>query len=163
MTVEFGRDRAGAGEVLAHLLRCDASFVPPLSSRVEIPAYAEKLVDRARRWEAWSEGDLVGLVAVYAEAPAGGTGFVSNVSVDPSRRGAGLARRLLTEAIAFARDAGLGALDLEVDGRAEGAIALYSSLGFRRTDERNGTVRMRLPLAGRGAQTVSVDGPGPKH
>ncbi|MCU0853484.1 MAG: GNAT family N-acetyltransferase [Rhodobacteraceae bacterium] len=163
MSVEFTRDRAGAGEVLAHLLRCDASFTPPLSSRVDLAAYAEKLVACARRWEAWAEGDLVGLVAVYADAPAGGSGFVSNVSVDPARRGAGVARQLLTEAIAFVRDAGLGALDLEVDGRAEGAIALYASLGFRRAGEQEGRVRMRLPLIGRGAGAVSVDGPGPKH
>jgi ribosomal-protein-alanine N-acetyltransferase len=162
MTVEYTRDRAGAGDVLAHLRRCDATFAPPLSSRVDLAAYAEKLVARARRWEAWSEGRLVGLVAVYADAPAGGTGFVSNVSVDPARRGAGVARRLLTEAIGFVRGAGLGTLDLEVDGRAERAIALYSSLGFRSAGEQDGTVRMRLPLIGPDAGAVSVDGPVPK-
>ncbi len=94
--------------MLAHLLRCDASFTPPLSSRVDLAAYAEKLVARARRWEAWAEGDLVGLVAVYADASVGGTGFVSNVSVDPPRRGTGVARQLLTDAIGLLRRSGSG-------------------------------------------------------
>jgi ribosomal-protein-alanine N-acetyltransferase len=163
MTIDFAEERAGAPEVLAHLQRCDATFTPPLSTRVDLEAYAGKLVARARRWEAWSNGDLVGLVAVYCDAPAGGTAFVSNVSVDPARRGAGVARQLLKTAIEFARAAGLGALDLEVHGRAQDAIALYTSLGFLQTGERDGTVSMRLPLDGGQRGTVSVDGVSPKH
>src|SRR5262245_28167848 len=59
---------------------------------------------RERLWLAERAGDLVGCVAIVAAAPE--VAQLRWFLVDPSARGAGLGRRLLGEALSFARAAG---------------------------------------------------------
>jgi ribosomal protein S18 acetylase RimI-like enzyme len=116
----------------AHLRTCDHTFVPPLSQRVDIDAYAQRLADRAERFEVWQGQRLIGVVAAYLP-PGEAEAFVSNVSIDPAARGRGLARRLLTDTIAEAHRLGLRRLRLEVNPDNTAAANLYSTLGFRRS------------------------------
>ena len=55
---------------------------------------------------------------------------IMNLAVHPRRRGQGIARRLLTEALVRARALGTGAAWLEVRPSNSAARALYESLGF---------------------------------
>lgn len=122
-------------DVHAHLLRCDAAFVPPLSQRVDIEEYAARLARRAQRFEAWDGDNLLGLVAVYFDHTDGAYAYVSNVSVDPEWTRRGVARRLITTAVAWARERQAAGIRLEVSDQNAGAIALYSSLGFHESVE----------------------------
>jgi hypothetical protein len=63
--VEYLSNNASEAQIAGHLSRCDADFVPSLSGRVDINDYAKKIVNKAMRFEAWSGGELVGLVAAY--------------------------------------------------------------------------------------------------
>lgn len=80
---------------------------------------------------------------------------IMNVAVDPTRRRQGLAERLLLDALATARSAGLRVALLEVRASNTAARALYEKLGFRvsgvrrRYYESNGedAVLMELVLA----------------
>jgi len=63
--VEYLSNKASEVEIAEHLSRCEADFVPPLSGRLEINDYAKKIASKAMRFEAWSDGRLVGLVAGY--------------------------------------------------------------------------------------------------
>lgn len=56
---------------------------------------------------------------------------VEKVAVDPDHQGHGLGRRIMTELIAAARDAGVEVLTLDQRGDNTRAAALYESLGFR--------------------------------
>ena len=58
-------NKASEIEIAEHLTRCDTDFVPPLSGRVEINDYVQKIFGKATTFEAWSSGALVGLVATY--------------------------------------------------------------------------------------------------
>jgi ribosomal protein S18 acetylase RimI-like enzyme len=124
------RNRAGAAVVGAHLRACDASFVPPLSERVDLDAYAAKIVSRTERFEVWSGDLLAGLVAAYCNDPERRAAFVTSVSVLPSCQGRGLASRLLRATIEHVRQAGFGHLELEVDARNTVALFLYQRHGF---------------------------------
>ena len=126
----LARNRSGVAQVRDHLSACAAAFVPPLASRVSIPHYAEKLVARAERFEAWDAGStLVGLVAVYCDAPDRREAFVTSVSVLPAWTRRGLGRGLMRAALAHVRHLGFGRLALSVD-RAAPALDLYRGLGF---------------------------------
>jgi ribosomal protein S18 acetylase RimI-like enzyme len=122
-------DSATAAQLLAHLQACDAAFVPPLSQRVDLPAYADKLGAKARRVEAWQGDQLAGLIAMYANADTG-TGFITNVSVLPARQGRGLAGELLQRTLVLARDLGLNKVALEVHRDNTPALKLYRQHGF---------------------------------
>jgi GNAT superfamily N-acetyltransferase/2-polyprenyl-3-methyl-5-hydroxy-6-metoxy-1,4-benzoquinol methylase len=123
-------NRASAAEVAAHLRSCDSSFVPPLSERVEIGGYAQKLVAHAERFEVWCDNRLAGLVAAYCNDVERRAAFVTTVSVLPPWRGQGLGSRLLRACIQHVRQAGFERVELEVDLRNTAAVLLYRKHGF---------------------------------
>jgi ribosomal protein S18 acetylase RimI-like enzyme len=128
--VVYCANRSSAAEIAAHLLWADVTFEPALSSRVDILAYAQKLHDRAVRFEAWLGGELVGLVSCYCNEPLGGKAFVTSVSVWPEYQGQGIAGRLMLQCIDHVRGLGFCQIELEVDQRSLSAVALYQKLGF---------------------------------
>jgi ribosomal protein S18 acetylase RimI-like enzyme len=129
-TLDFGVNRASAAQVAGHLQACDHAFVPPLSERVAIGAYARKIAEKAQRFEAWADGELVGLVAVYCTDPEKRGAFITSVSVAPEWQGRGIASQLVGRCLEHVRAIGFGRIELEVDSRNTGAVALYGKCGF---------------------------------
>lgn len=144
--VTYRVNRSSASEITAHLLRADAGFEPTLSSRVDIPAYAQKLHDRAVRFEAWMGEVLVGLVASYCNQLDGGKAFVSNVSVWSECQGQGIGGRLMRQCIEYVRCLEVGQIELEVNKLSLPAIALYQKLGFNMLHETGSTLTMIMKL-----------------
>lgn len=129
MSSQFDRNRANADEIAAHLLRCDDQFTPPLSSRVNILDYAEKLATRSERLELFNNDALVAMVAMYLSSD---NAFISNVSVESAFYRQGIARKLVREAVSLAFRAGASSVQLETGIDNVPAINLYLSLGFRK-------------------------------
>jgi ribosomal protein S18 acetylase RimI-like enzyme len=125
----LGQDRASPQQIADHLRACDADFVPPLSARVDIAGYAQKIATSARRHEAWADGELVGLVAVYCNQAARDAAFITSVSVLPGWRGRQLGEQLLRACLAEVEALGFARVELEVDARNP-AVALYRRHGF---------------------------------
>lgn len=144
--IVYSVNRSNAAEIAAHLLRADAAFEPALSSRVDIRAYAQKLHDRAVRFEAWLGEELVGLVASYCNQPDVGKAFVTSVSVWPECQGQGIAVRLMRQCIEHVRGLGFGQMELEVDQRSLPAVALYQKLGFNTQRSSGSTLTMGMTL-----------------
>ncbi len=128
--ITMRQNHASVSEMARHLQDCDTSFVPLLSQRVDIGLYAGKLVTHAECFEAWSTDRLLGCVALYCNATDRGTAFISNVSVLPDCTGQGLARALLSHAVAFVALAGFARVALEVHRANKAALALYRGAGF---------------------------------
>jgi GNAT superfamily N-acetyltransferase len=91
---------------------------------------------RERLWLAERGGQLVGCVAIVAASA--GTAQLRWFLVDPSVRGAGLGRRLLVEAVAFAEERGYGNIILWTVSALSAAAHLYRSAGFRKVEEKPG-------------------------
>lgn len=132
--MNYRLDTAGPAQLLAHLRGADAGFAPPLSTRVDLADYAQKLATRARRVEAWLGDTLVGLIAVYANDAEQG-GFITNVSVLPEHHGQGIAGELLRRTLALAAELRLPRLRLEVYADNTAALALYRRHGFEPAPE----------------------------
>jgi RimJ/RimL family protein N-acetyltransferase len=125
--------RPGAGDVDALL-----GFFARVPA-AERTFFKEAVLDRATV-EGWSggarglacaEGDVVGYVAVV---PLGGwSDHVGEVRlvVDPDHRGQGLGRELARWALVQALDLGLRKLFVEVVADQDGAVAMFSALGFQ--------------------------------
>jgi ribosomal protein S18 acetylase RimI-like enzyme len=142
----YKNDQSNRQDIFAHLLACDSTFSPPLSSRVSIAEYSAKLAESAERSEAWLGTRLVGLVAAYCNATDKQTAFVTNVSVDPAFQRKGIARTLLGNTIDNAQRLGFRQLLLEVDKRANGALKLYADLGFVPVREKDMKIVMSKKL-----------------
>jgi GNAT superfamily N-acetyltransferase len=144
--IVYNVNQSCAADISDHLLRADAAFEPALSSRVDIRAYAQKLYDRAVRFEGWLGKELVGLVASYCDQPDGGKAFVTSVSVWPECQGQGIAGRLMRQCIEHMRSLEFSEVELEVDQRSLPAIALYQKLGFNMLSTRGTILTMGMKL-----------------
>jgi len=142
MSISYSSNSATVDQLSDHLRRCDRGYVPPLSERVVIDDYARKIAKRATRFEAWSDGGLVGLVAAYLPTAVDDPVFITDVSVHPEHRGRRVASVLLDECAAFARGHGVHRLQLEVDRQNRPAIALYEASGFHAISDAGDNVTM---------------------
>ncbi|WP_170426128.1 GNAT family N-acetyltransferase [Ruegeria arenilitoris] len=140
------RNEASVAQLAALLTACDLDFCPPLSQRQDIPAYAERIFERAERFECWDQGQLVGLVAIYCITPPGEPAFITNVSVHPSNRGCGLADALLHAALTHARSRGFSQVALEVDAAATAAQHLYYKHNFSKQSAKGATLLLHVAL-----------------
>lgn len=128
--VEYLSNNASEAEIAEHLSRCDADFVPPLSGRVEISDYAQKIASKATRFEAWSGGTLVGLVAAYCNDQEKRVAYITSVSVLKEWMSKGIAARLMSRCIEHAKASGMRQVSLEVASDNAPAIRLYEKSGF---------------------------------
>lgn len=144
--VEYRLCRASEAEIAAHLRACDDSFLPPLSGRIDIGSYAHKIADKAHCFEAWVNGELAGMVAVYCNAKDRNPAFITSVSVLPGLQGLGIASRLMEDCIAHVHGMGFARLELEVGWGNDAAIALYQKHGFVATGLPAPLLKMTLNL-----------------
>ena len=143
----FCMNYADRVELEIHLTHCDSSFVPPLTDRVNIQRYAEKLIDKSVRFEAWHREQLIGLIAVYCNDPSKLTAFITSVSVLPAWQGNGIAANLLASCLEYVRQLGFAVLKLEVDSRNQAAVALYRKYGFVTAYANGHLLKLILTLA----------------
>ena len=117
------------------------------------------LGDTRRIVVAVDDSAVVGHAVLMA---AGGSGDLTRVAVDRSRRRLGIASRLVDALVAEARAIGLDAVLLEVADGNTGAIALYERHGFERIARRaayypdgSDALVMRKALGGRDTSETS--------
>jgi GNAT superfamily N-acetyltransferase/2-polyprenyl-3-methyl-5-hydroxy-6-metoxy-1,4-benzoquinol methylase len=144
--IEYRNGLSNQAQIAAHLRACDSAFVPPLSSRVNLVDYADKIAGRAQCFEAWANGELVGLVAAYCNAPENGAAFITSVSVLPGWHGRGIASRLMDDCIGHLRGRSFARVELEVVGGNAAAIALYRKHGFAASGAGDPSAIMMLDL-----------------
>lgn len=142
----FTVNAASVAQITDHLQSCDANFIPPLSTRVDIAAYSQKIGVRAVRFEAWSSDLLVGLVAAYFNDIEGRVAHITNVSVPRTWGGQGIASRLLRHCIDHGSRASAVEFRLEVAADNFAARRLYSRAGFQTTDPQTSNATMFLKL-----------------
>jgi GNAT superfamily N-acetyltransferase len=144
--ISFLRNMATEVEIVEHLRRCDALYVPPLSERIEIGPYGSKIATRAERFEAWSGRALIGLVAAYCNDPELRAVYITSVSVLKDWQGRGVASRLVNQSVAFATEHGFKTVELEVNGGNLPAVRMYTTMGFELKEDEGQTNRMTLSL-----------------
>lgn len=144
--VEHLLNKATEAEITEHLSLCDAYFVPPLSGRIVLSDYAKKMVSKAMRFEAWSEGTLVGLVAAYCNDQEQYIAYITSVSVLREWTGKGVASQLVKHCIEHMKALGMRQIGLEVDTGNMPAFKLYKENGFVEGNANASFVTMNLYL-----------------
>lgn len=150
-TIEYLLNKTSAAQIAEHLSRCDADFVPPLSGRVDMKDYARKIASTATRFEAWSGGTLVGLVAAYCNDRERRFAYITSVSVLHEWTGKGIAAHLMNQCVEHVKASGMRQISLEVAGDNAPAIKLYEESGFIVGKANAPMVTMILTLEKRGS------------
>lgn len=137
---------AKESEIRLHLEQCSNNFIPALENRVNLVDYSIKISRNAVTFEAWSDEELVGLIAAYFNDMEMKSGFITSVSVLKEYLKNGIASKLLRKCIEYANQLKFKEINLEVFENNEPAINLYKSFGFLITENSNNNFRMRLIL-----------------
>jgi ribosomal protein S18 acetylase RimI-like enzyme/SAM-dependent methyltransferase len=144
--VDYLANQASEADIAAHLQCCDTDFVPSLSERVEIRDYAFRIASKATRFEAWSSGSLVGLVAAYCNDQEMGIAHITSVSVLKEWTGKGIAASLINQCVEHAKAAGMRQICLDVAVANMPAIKLYEKNGFLAGKLKEQFIPMKLNL-----------------
>lgn len=128
-------------DLYVHFQKCDTQFEPPLSDRVSLKEYSQKLNKYSVTFEAWNTSELIGLISVYLNDIKLGVGFISNVSVLIEYEKMGIASRLIKMVKNYAIDLNFSELSLEVNNENIEGIDFYLKHGFKQqSKEENITV-----------------------
>ncbi|MCU7995609.1 GNAT family N-acetyltransferase [Shewanella glacialipiscicola] len=132
--------------LLSFLLEVDADFSPPLSSRLNLAAYANKIQANAIVVEDIIDGNLIkGIAATYANDESTRTAYLTFIAVKTCFRGLGVARKLIEKTEHILVKKGFFRLRLEVYKGNE-AINLYKRLGFEIYKEDSGSYYMEKDI-----------------
>ena len=130
----FDFNRSSPYDISLHLSNVDLMFVPRLSDYVDIPTYSKKLANFAERVEVWCDDKLVGLLAYYKSPDKI---FISNVSLELSYQGLGLAKQLFNYLFDTASLSSIQRIELKANVKNIRATKFYFNLGFRIESELN--------------------------
>ncbi len=148
-STEYLLNKATVAQIVEHLRVCNADFVPPLSDRVDIAGYAEKIANKAVRFEAWSGDTMVGLIAAYCNDKERGIAYITSVSLLKAWIGKGIATQLLSQCVEYAKASGMHQISLEVAENNTPAIKLYKKSGFIVDKVKGPFINMNLYFKGR--------------
>jgi ribosomal-protein-alanine N-acetyltransferase len=147
MDFQYRHNTSTTNDILVHLKKCDSQFIPVLSLVVDLNGYASKIYANADRFEAWQNNELIGLVAAYFNDTVNAAGFITNVSVDNSYSGYGIASKLLSMCIDHAKTFHFKCINLEVNKNNSKAIDLYKKFQFEEFGSFNNNLKLKHIIA----------------
>lgn len=147
-------------ETTPPLLDAFAALMPQLSAGLEAPSAValERIVrsPSAAMFAAWRDGVAVGaLTLVWYDVPSGRKGWIEDVVVDASARGAGVGEALVRAALERAAREGVERVMLTSRPARRAARALYRKVGF---EEAETSVFVRRTTGQTGKIAVGVAG-----
>jgi len=131
-------------EVLTHLKLCEESYIPPLSTYVDIEEYSKKIFKSSTRFEIAGNNNLIALLCTY-ENKNEKTVFITNVSVIPDFQNKGVSYELINFCIDFYIRNKFEKIVLEVYNQNKKALNFYKKNKFMIT-KHGEKVTMELSL-----------------
>lgn len=130
-----------------YILQYDQDFYEPLSARVDMDAFSQKLSDLSTTFVVFKDGEVAGLICAYFYQPESKKGFITLVHTKHEFRGQKLSLPLLDAVKSYARKCHFESIDLFVSKQQVSAYNLYSRHGFLTIEEEgNGRCKMNCKL-----------------
>lgn len=130
-----------------YILQYDNDFYEPLSTRVEMEAFSQKLSDLSITFVIYKDVEVAGLICSYFYDPASKAGFITLVHTKHEYRGQHLSLYLLNAVKDYALKNGFERITLFVSKQQTSAFQLYSRHGFNvLSEEKNGRCKMECEL-----------------
>lgn len=130
-----------------YVLKYDKDFYEPLSARVDMDAFSQKLSDLSTTFIVFKDGAVAGLICAYFYQPETKKGFITLVHTKQEYRGQKLSLLLLDAVKCYARKYHFESIDLFVSKQQVSAYNLYSRHGFLTIEEEeNGRCKMNCKL-----------------
>jgi len=135
---------ASEEQIFGHLNECSTYFVPELNAVVNVGEYSKKIFQKSVTFEAWNDGRLAGLVAVYCNDSETRAAYITSVSVVREFLGAGVGSKLLGMCISYVKLNRFIEIVLEVNVMNAPAVKLYQKYGFAIFENKGSSTLMKL-------------------
>lgn len=133
-------------EVLRLLNEFNMEFEPPLSSRIDIKAYAEKLSRYANFLIAEEQNRVIGYLAFYKNQNAMEL-YITSLCVSNTHRGKGIGKKLLDHLCNIGLSEGYSNISLEVRKNNKNAFGFYKKMQFEISQTRDETFLMSKTIS----------------
>lgn len=112
-------------------------FPIPVSEKVDLNEYCEKLWEKAELVAEVQEGEIRGLVAGYVNDLKNGSAYMSLLGVSRDFRNQGLGKKLVHQFVLLCREKQIRSVNLYTHKTNQAAIKMYEGLGFEIDSEGN--------------------------
>lgn len=127
--IEYNINESSIDMIRQHLNECSESFIPALTTYIDIDEYGKKLFEKSLRFEAYIDKKLVGLIAAYINDEKK-TSFITNVSVDSRYQNLYISKTLMVLCLKVLKLMGCESVELEVFNDNSRAINFYKKNNF---------------------------------
>ena len=103
-------------------------YNPPLSAKVDLRQYTEKIFDNAVLFVRNDNSNIVGMVVLYCNDENKEKAYIPLVGVLPSHRRRGIAKELMQEAISYVKSKDFNVIGIHSNNPI--AVKAYCDLGF---------------------------------
>lgn len=119
-------------ELMKFFKKIDTDFNPSLSHKTDLDSFCEKMLKNANLFASYNDnGEIKGLVAIYANDFESHYSYIPFVAVDVNHRKQGIARKLLSQALEYIRSMGRDKINcVGIHTNSSVALHLYEELGF---------------------------------
>lgn len=117
-------------KLLNFLEEVDKDFPIPLSKKVNLSQYAQKVLDEGIVLAALDNFEIIGVLTGYINDKKNKTGFISLLGVSKNRKSEGVGSELLQVMINYASYNGMEKIFLNTHIENKGAIFFYEKRGF---------------------------------
>jgi len=115
-------------EIYNFLKELDCDFVPPLTSRVILSDYVEKICRLAICVIVREQNKIVGLSAIYCNDQINRRAFLTSFAVKKHLRRKGVATKLFNESLKVARSKNMSHFSWEVNSKNKKAMLFYENI-----------------------------------
>ena len=122
------RKLADLERIQVFLAKVNDEYRPPLDTKVNLQAYAEKIQDHAVLFVEENGIDFVGMVVLYCNDENEKRAYIPLVGVLPAWQRRGIAGRLMREAISYVKQKEYKVLGIHSNNMV--AVKMYGKLGF---------------------------------
>lgn len=117
--------------LLTFLKASDKQFAIPISSKVDLVQYSERILEGGRVIGVIDNGKLAAAVFFYCNDNVTRSAYITFLCSLPNYRGKGYARKVVSKALSYSKMKGMGSV--RTDSVNPSAVGLYRSLGFIET------------------------------
>jgi ribosomal protein S18 acetylase RimI-like enzyme len=118
-------------EIFIFLNKVDSSFIPiPLSNRINLKLYSEKLAINAMHFSVEEDNCLIGICCCYMNDTKKKKAFISVICIDSEYKGIGLGKKLILECEAHAKKLGYKCVESEVHIENVPSIEMFKTIGY---------------------------------
>lgn len=143
MSVIYTINESSELQIKQHLYDVSDSFLPALSSYVDINEYSKKIFEKSTRIEAYNNNILIGLIAIYINS---NDSFITNFSVSEEFHGQGVAKNLLMTCVKHINKFLHKSIYLEVKIKNNRAINFYKRNRFEIIEKNKDNYKMELKI-----------------